>query len=57
MTRSIAIAISLGMLATLIGGGDAFAQSAPKVFVSPNKGQSADQQNKDTADCQQWATQ
>jgi hypothetical protein len=32
-------------------------QSAPKVFVSPNKGQTKAQQDSDTAACQQWATQ
>jgi hypothetical protein len=41
----------------LMGSAAVFAQTQPKVFVSPNKGQSQDQQQKDTADCQQWATQ
>jgi hypothetical protein len=54
MTRCIAIAIGFGML---MYAGAVPAQTAPKVFVSPNKGQSQDQQNKDTAECQQWATQ
>ena len=48
-----AIVIGLGMMGTVA----AFAESAPQVFVSPNKGQSQDQQSKDTAECQQWATQ
>ncbi len=49
-----ALAIGFGMLvcATAV-----VAQTAPKVFVAPGKGQSQEQQNKDTADCQQWATQ
>src|SRR5215468_243696 len=51
MKRFISIVIGLGMTGTVA----AFAQSAPKVFVSPNKGQSQDQQSKDTAECQQWA--
>jgi hypothetical protein len=54
MKRFAAIAISLGMLT---GAAAVFAQSAPKVFVAPNKGQSQEQQNKDTAECQQWATE
>jgi OmpA family protein len=54
MKHFATIAISLGML---MGASGAFAQSAPKVFVAPNKGQSKDQQSKDTAECQQWATQ
>ena len=57
MTRLIAIAISLALVAILTGATDVFGQSEPKLFVSPNKGQSQDQQNKDTAECQQWATQ
>lgn len=32
-------------------------QAAPRVFVSPNKGQSQAQQADDTAACRQWATQ
>ena len=54
MLRRLAVAICFG---TLVCGAEVFAQTAPKVFVSPNKGQSQDQQNRDTADCQQWATQ
>jgi len=57
MTRFTAIALTLGMLGLVASAADVFAQSAPKVFVSPSKGQSQDQQNKDTADCQQLATQ
>ncbi|HVO25682.1 MAG TPA: glycine zipper family protein [Candidatus Margulisiibacteriota bacterium] len=34
-----------------------FAQTQPKVFVAPNKGQSKDQQSKDTAECKQFATE
>jgi len=44
-------------LATLLSGAPVFAQTAPKVFVYPNKGQSKDQQNKDTTECRQWATE
>jgi hypothetical protein len=54
MRRFAAIAISLGVL---MGAAGASAQSAPKVFVAPNKGQSKDQQSKDTAECQQWANE
>ena len=52
--RQFAVAIGFG---ALVCGAEVFAQTAPKVFVSPNKGQRQDQQSKDTADCQQWATQ
>ena len=44
-------------LATLLSGPAVFAQTAPKVFVYPNKGQSKDQQSKDTAECRQIATE
>ena len=44
-------------LATLLSGAAVFAQTAPKVFVYPNKGQSKDQQSKDTAECRQWASE
>ena len=54
MRRFTAIAISLGML---MGAAGAFAQKAPKVFVYPTKGQSKDQQSKDTAECKQWAAE
>jgi hypothetical protein len=54
MTRFTAIAIALGMLMSPAG---VFAQAPPKVFVYPNKGQSKDQQSKDTAACQQWASE
>ena len=54
MRRFSAIAVSLGML---IGAAGAFAQSAPKVFVYPTKGQSKDQQSKDTYECRQWAAE
>jgi len=57
MTRFTAIAISLGTIGILTGATGALAQSGQKLFVSPNKGQSQDQQSKDTAECQQWATQ
>ena len=46
--------IGLGMLMCAAG---AFAQAPPKVFVYPNKGQSQDQQDLDTAQCQRWASQ
>jgi len=32
-----------------------FAQTEPKVFVAPNKGQSTEQESKDTAECKQTA--
>jgi hypothetical protein len=54
MRRFSAIMICLGFFLSAAG---AFAQSAPKAFVSPNKGQSQDQQNKDTSECQNWAAQ
>jgi hypothetical protein len=54
MRRFTAIAIGLGML---VGTAGVFAQSAPKVFVYPSKGQSKDQQSKDTATCQQFANE
>jgi len=41
----------------LVGPHLAVAQTPPKVFVYPNKGQSKDTQNTDTAQCQQWATE
>ena len=44
------------ILATAMVAGPVFAQTEPKVFVAPNKGQSADQQSKDTAECRQSAT-
>ena len=44
-------------VSTLMCSTGVFAQTQPKVFVAPNKGQSQEQQNKDTTDCQQWATQ
>jgi hypothetical protein len=45
------------ILATVMIAAAVFAQTAPKVFVAPNKGQSKEQQNKDTAECRQWATE
>jgi len=54
MRRCSAIVIGLGLFLCATG---ALAQSAPKVFVSPNKGQSQDQQSRDTSECQKWATQ
>jgi len=53
MRRFIAVAIGLEMVMCSTVG--VLAQTPPKVFVAPNKGQSADQQSKDTAQCQQWA--
>ena len=44
------------ILATAMVASAVFAQTDPKVFVAPNKGQSADQQSKDTAECKQTAT-
>ena len=45
------------VLATVMVASAVLAQTEPKVFVAPNKGQSADQQSKDTAECKQSATQ
>jgi hypothetical protein len=45
------------ILATAMVASAVFAQTEPKVFVAPNKGQSADQQSKDTAECKQTATE
>jgi len=50
--RAIGIFLATAMVASAV-----FAQTEPKVFVAPNKGQSADQQSKDTAECKQLATQ
>jgi hypothetical protein len=45
-------------LAILVGVSGALAQQgAPKMYVTANKGQTKEQQSKDTAECQQWATQ
>lgn len=52
-TRFVAFGISMALLLGVVG---ALGQTAPKVFVYPNKGQSADQQKTDTAECQQWAS-
>ena len=54
MRYASAIGIVLG---TAMVTSAVFAQTEPKVFVAPNKGQSADQQNKDNAECKQIATQ
>ncbi len=54
MRHISATMIGFGLLLCAAG---ALSQSAPKVFVSPNKGQSQDQQNKDTSERQQWASQ
>ena len=54
MRYASAIGIVLG---TAMVAGAVIAQTEPKVFVAPNKGQSADQQSKDTAACKQWATE
>jgi hypothetical protein len=45
------MSLALALCATAV-----VAQTAPKVFVYPSKGQSQDQQNKDTGECQQWAS-
>jgi hypothetical protein len=49
---TIGIIMGTAMVASAV-----FAQTEPKVFVAPNKGQSADQQSKDSAECKQIATQ
>jgi hypothetical protein len=57
MRQASAIGI---ILATAMVAGVVFAQTAPtapKVFVYPSKGQSKDQQSKDTAACQQFANE
>jgi hypothetical protein len=56
--RRTAILVGAILVAACAGGASrAAAQSAPKVFVVPNKGQSSEQQGKDTSECQKWATQ
>jgi hypothetical protein len=45
------------ILATVMVASAVFAQTEPKVFVAPNKGQSKDQQSKDSAECRQIATE
>ncbi len=50
--NAIGIILGTAMVASAV-----FAQTEPKVFVSPNKGQSADQQSKDNAECKQIATE
>jgi len=56
MTNRLArIAAGLAILACPVA---VFGQrAAPRVFVSPNRGQTKAQQNNDTTACQQWATQ
>ena len=54
--RSI-IAIGIGLELLLFPSVSVRAQSPPKVFVSPNKGQSQDQQSKDTTECRQIAAE
>jgi hypothetical protein len=49
---AIGIILAMVMVASAVP-----AQTEPKVFVAPNKGQSKDQQNKDTAECKQTATE
>jgi uncharacterized protein YcfJ len=53
-TRRVSVAIAYGSLACAVA---AFAETPPKLFVSPSKGQSQQQQPQDTAECQEWATQ
>lgn len=49
---------TIGMiLGTVMVASAVLAQTAPKVFVAPNKGQSKDQQSQDTAACQQFANE
>jgi hypothetical protein len=56
MTKGLAtIAVGLAILGC--PASDFAQQAAPRVFVSPNRGQSQAQQDGDTAACQQWATQ
>jgi hypothetical protein len=56
MTKGLmTITVGLAILACSVR---VFAQQgAPRVFVSPNRGQTKAQQDSDTAACQQWATQ
>lgn len=49
MTRTTVLAVAV---ATVLAGAVAQAQ----VFVAPRAGQTAEQQQKDTAECRQWAT-
>jgi hypothetical protein len=48
---------AVSALSVLLVATGVYAQSQPKVFVHPNKGQTKDQQAQDTSECQQWATQ
>ena len=50
--NAIGIILAMAMVASPV-----FAQTEPKVFVAPNKGQSKDQQSKDTTECRQFATE
>jgi hypothetical protein len=43
-------------LAILAGPAGPLAQTAPRVFVSPTKGQSQAQQDSDSAACREWAS-
>ena len=52
MTGRIAVASALAIL--LLAGG-VVAQTPPKLLVSPSKGQSKEQQSKDTTECAQRA--
>src|SRR5437879_3269067 len=50
---TIGAGVTVLLCATVVLG----QQATPRVFVSPNKGQTKAQQDADTAACQQWATQ
>jgi hypothetical protein len=45
------------ILPAVVVASSVLAQTEPKVFIAPNKGQSKDQQSKDTAECRQIATE
>jgi len=51
MKRGVTLAVLLSAMATI-----AIPVHAQEAFVYPQKGQSADQQAKDKAECAQWAT-
>jgi hypothetical protein len=55
MTKTLTT-IAAGLV-VLSGPAGLLAQTPPRVYVSPSKGQSQAQQDSDTAACQQWASQ
>jgi hypothetical protein len=57
MTKTTPATIAAGLMLLASAAGVLAQQAAPKVYVSPNKGQTKAQQDSDTAACRQWATQ